>query len=221
MSIGVRYGVCLLLAALSNATAGEWKPKRVVPFQLKTRTVPATGETEAWMFKALAPAGRRFLALVEHQRNKLSAWVDEKALREDIKRQGYIGADKLVGAKFHDELLLMLVNENGRVVAQSLPHPEITHVAGLFHNSKAVPLVTEEGETCQYALLEPRAKKVFCFDLQLGFQGSVDVPLDITMAPGVTREGNEHYVFFFRLEVRQGPAPLSLGSAVRYVSGKG
>lgn len=205
MRIELHLGVCVLLVALGSATAGEWKPKRAVPLRLKARTVPATGETEAWMVKALAPAGRRFLALVEHQRNKLSAWVDEQALREDIKRQGYIGADKLAGARFHDELLLMLINENGRVIAQSSPHAEITHWAGLFPNSRAVPLVMEEAETCQYGLLEPQAKKVFCFDLQLGFQRSVDIPLDIPMVPGVTREGNEYSLFFFGWKFGQVP----------------
>lgn len=199
----LRYAFFLVLVTLQVAVAGEWKPQRVIILPFQGRTTPATGETEAWMVKAVAPVGRRFLVLVEHQRNRLSPWVDDQSLKEDIKRQGVVGQDKVLGARFHDELLLMLVNNNGRVVVQSSPHPEIKHWSGFFHNTRAVPLIMEEGDTCQYALLEPRAKKLFCFDLQLSFQRTLDIPLDIPMRPGVTREGNDYYLFFFGWKLAQ------------------
>lgn len=213
--------VLFLLVTLSTAGASQWKPYRAIPLaSLQARTTPVTGETEAWMVKAVTPVGRRFLALVQHQRNKLSPWVDEQALKEDINRQGFIGEDKQVAAKFQDELLLMLVNHDGRIVAQSSPRPEIEHWSGLFHNTRAPLLAMEEGDTCQYALLEPVANKLFCFDLQLQFQRSVDIPLDVTLRPGVVREGNDYYLFSFGWKFAHFPMPSNSDAVLELVPEK-
>ena len=190
--------------------AGEWKGQRAIFTPFKTKSTPATGETEGWIVKGAAPAGRGlFLLFVEHQRNKLSPWVEEQALKEEVARQGFLAGKTLQGAKFNDELLLVLMNDKGRILAQSSPHPEIKHVVGFFANSRAVPLVLDQGDYCQFALLEARAQKLFCFDLQLSFQGSVSVPLDVPMRPGIIWDGAGYSLVFLGWKFE---TPLAISS---------
>lgn len=188
--------VLVLAASAAAGRAGDWRAYGLVVPQLEQRVSPATGERTDWRLLGIAPAGsQRYLLLVEERHTQVSPWAGEKALAEEKQKNLLVGREYL--KKQGSRIFLAVFNQRGKLTAASAAQEEARGQVGVFPNSWSGPLVMEQAPICNYAFFDAPAATLFCYDLQLGFQRKLQLPLHEVGRPTLLVEGQTHRLVFF------------------------
>lgn len=231
------FATALVLAGLAFAqTPQEKKPfslSSVVVLRKVQKGEDALTRTSAhWAVRRVAPVSRdTFLCLIDYSKSQLDRWADEKLITKEKQENWLVQSVPL--KTLESGLLLGLVHRSGRVIKLSTPGPHAPRFAGGVTWSQAVPVVLESLPECAYAILHPGRQTLECFDLQLNWTRSFEVPLhEIGFAKQVNRgETLELWVFGQRFPADSLPssrdtsfpisnlAPEALGGILELPSG--
>jgi len=194
----------------------KWKAERVLLFSERNSSSSTSGVTEEWKVVRLAPAGaKRFLALVEKTVTRISPWSDERQLRQEAREQGVVTSAKPEVRE--RALLLAILDDQGRIIVRSEPHPEVKAEQSPFPGSWSLPLALEQEQSCAYALLHPFTGGLYCYDFQLAFRRKMSLPLHEIGLPGVSFDGTAHTLWFFGRRFATALPPLtSMQAAVEW-----
>lgn len=200
--------VVIGLTLVSAAATAEvkWKAERVLLFGERNSSSSTSGVMEQWKVIRLAPAGsKRHLALVQKTVERISPWTDEQQTRREAREQGVVTSVKREVRE--DAMLLAILDDQGRILVRSEPHPEVGGEVAPAPGSWSVPLVLEQDESCAYALLHPFTAALYCYDFQLAFRRKLTLPLHEVGTPGVTFDGVAHTLWFFGRRFAAAPPP--------------
>lgn len=198
-----RLVACVMLATAA-AGAAEWRAHGLVQLQFDERVSPATGERREKKVLGIAPVSeKRYLLLMESTRMTISPWSSGEELTKEKQENLSVAARHIKNRE--SQVLLGLVNERGKLVAESAGRDEVQGSVGSFANSWSVPLVMDQGSSCQYAFIDAPGARLFCFDLTLGFEKKLDIPLHEVGHPGIWRDGNTYTLVFFGRRYSQPP----------------
>jgi len=207
-----RWTGIILALWVGVAAAGEVKlvPREVVSLEkLQLQFSRTSGKHEAWKLLRLTRVDKkRFLALLEDRKYRISPWTDANKVREERKKnEGLVRSVKIEHSA--KKLALALVRADGKILDLSDEPSAAESRLAFYPGAHDLPLVFDQLDTCPYAILAPRRSALLCYDLDLHFLGEHKLPLDEIGYPKVTFDGVEYTLWLFGRKYGKAPKPLT------------
>lgn len=176
----VAIGILLLGLAFAQ-TLQDKKPfalRSAVVFQkLEEGADNLTRTGTHWVFRRAVPVSKdTFLCLLDYRKSQLDRWGDEKLIEKE-KRENHV-VDSVPIKSLESGLLLALVHRSGKVIKRSTIGPQVPQFPGGLTWSQPLPVAMERSADCPYGIVHPGRRVLACYDLQLNWTRSFEIPLD-------------------------------------------